>query len=261
MKAIATKRDGAFIVKQRRHRAARDSRSALRYSATALAVMLAATLVLNGAMGQESSVKCAEGAVLPKGVAVSQEPPDYASQVEVLYQYPLFPSGCEAHSLAMILRAYGYNADPAELIDRYMPTDPTWSDYVHHFAGDARGAGSAMPPAVVACAQAYVQANGGGETVDDLTGSSWEDILDIVQGGCPVALWTTLDMSAPQFTGAVQEGYSYYSNLHCVVLYGIGDSGTVLVADPIGGYREYPREDLAWIYEACGSMALAVRRG
>lgn len=83
----------------------------------------------------------------------SQEP-----IVAPLYQNPEYPSGCEAFSLAMCLRSMGYSVEPSALIDTYMPTDPTWSDFVNHFAGDARSSGSAMPPAVVVCADAYAAA-------------------------------------------------------------------------------------------------------
>lgn len=96
--------------------------------------------------------------------------------VAPLFQNPEFPSGCEAFSLAMCLRAMGYTVEPSELIDVYMPTDPTWSDYVDHYAGDARDLGSAMPPAVVACTDAYAVATGAPLHGVELTGCSFDEL-------------------------------------------------------------------------------------
>lgn len=183
----------------------------------------------------------------------------YADRIEILYQYPEFPSGCEAYALAMVLRALGINADPAELIDTYMPTDPTWTDYVWHYAGDARGLGSAMPPALVACARSYLDAIGVPARVEDMTGNSFADVLARVEAGYPIAVWSTVGMEPPRFTGTVQDGYRYFGNLHCVVLYGVDRAaGTALVADSIDGYRAYDLDEFEWVWDACGDMAMAV---
>lgn len=129
----------------------------------------------------------------------SQEP-----IVAPLYQNPEFPSGCEAFSLAMCLRSMGYSGEPSALIDTYMPTDPTWSDFVNHFAGDARSSGSAMPPAVVACVDAYATAVDAPLHGVELTGCSFDEIAAVVERGYPVLTWITTDFESPRFstTGA-----------------------------------------------------------
>ena len=112
----------------------------------------------------------------------SQEP-----IVAPLYQNPEYPSGCEAFSLAMCLRSMGYSVEPSALIDTYMPTDPTWSDFVNHFAGDARSSGSAMPPAVVVCADAYAAAVDAPLHGVELTGCSFDEVATVCRTWVPRA--------------------------------------------------------------------------
>lgn len=120
--------------------------------------------------------------------------------VAPLYQNPEFPSGCEAFSLAMCLRSMGYSVEPSALIDTYMPTDPTWSDFVNHFAGDVRSSGSAMPPAVVVCADAYAAAVDAPLHGVELTGCSFDEVATVVERGYPVLTWITTDFESPRFS-------------------------------------------------------------
>ncbi len=169
--------------------------------------------------------------------------------VAPLFQNPEFPSGCEAFSLAMCLRAMGYTVEPSELIDVYMPTDPTWSDYVDHYAGDARDLGSAMPPAVVACTDAYAVATGAPLHGVELT--------EIVERGYPVLTWITTDYEPPRFSDDGMRGYLLYRNFHCVLLYCI-QGGVAYVADPLIGLVEHDVHSFQTLWEDCGSLAMAV---
>ena len=181
-----------------------------------------------------------------------------AARVEELLQLPEFPSGCEPASLAIVLRAHGFAATLPELVEGYFTYDDTW-EHADRYQGDPRGAGSAMPPAVVAAATQYLQDRGSGLTAEDLTGSSFGRIKDLVKRGLPVMVWSTVDAEAPVYSALRPsvEGYPWYRNFHCVVMYGIKDHD-VLVSDPLVGLV---RRDLSWfsfLYRACGQMAVVV---
>ncbi|EEA89971.1 C39 family peptidase [Collinsella stercoris] len=177
--------------------------------------------------------------------------------VAPLFQNPEFPSGCEAFSLAMCLRAMGYTVEPSELIDVYMPTDPTWSDYVDHYAGDARDLGSAMPPAVVACTDAYAVATGAPLHGVELTGRPFDELAEIVERGYPVLTWITTDYEPPRFSDDGMRGYLLYRNFHCVLLYCI-QGGVAYIADPLIGLVEHDVHSFQTLWEECGSLAMAV---
>ncbi|MDO4437035.1 MAG: C39 family peptidase [Coriobacteriaceae bacterium] len=177
--------------------------------------------------------------------------------VTPLFQNPEFPSGCEAFSLAMCLRSMGYSVEPSELIDTYMPTDPTWGDYVDCYAGDARGLGSAMPPALVACTDAYANAMGESLHGVELTGCSFTELTEIVERGYPVLTWVTTDMEPPVFSDAGMRGYRLYRNFHCVLLYRV-HGGVAYVADPLVGLREFDERSFRGLWEECGSLAMTV---
>lgn len=177
--------------------------------------------------------------------------------VAPLFQNPEFPSGCEAFSLAMCLRAMGYTVEPSELIDVYMPTDPTWSDFVNHFAGDARSSGSAMPPAVVACVDAYATAVDAPLHGVELTGCSFDEIAAVVERGYPVLTWITTDFESPRFSTTGARGYRLYRNFHCVLLYRV-QGGVAYVADPLIGLVEHDVHSFQTLWEDCGSLAMAV---
>lgn len=212
-----------------------------------------------GVAGLLAAIALATGVMLgaPSPVLVgfperSQEP-----IVTPLYQNPEFPSGCEAFSLAMCLRSMGYPVEPSELIDVYMPTDPTWSDYVDCYAGDARGSGSAMPPALVTCADAYAVATGATLRGVELTGCSFDEITEIVGRGYPVLTWITTDMEPPAFFDEGMRGYRLYRNFHCVLLYRV-QGGAVYIADPLVGLVEHDARSFQTLWEECGNLAMAV---
>lgn len=93
-----------------------------------------------------------------------------AAQVGELLQLPEFPSGCEAASLAIALRAYGLGTTIGELVDTCFSYDDTWSDTASYL-GDPRGSGSAFPPAVVRAARRFLAARGLTLGVRELSGT------------------------------------------------------------------------------------------
>ena len=210
--------------------------------------------------GEGEVVRAAEDgsaseAVSPQAV----EPVDFAAHVEALLQYPEFPAGCESAALAVALRSMGFEVALGEIVEGYLPIDPSRTDFVNAFGGDPRSGGGAYAPALVRTANAYLADHGSDRVAHDLTGASFDELLEWVRAGYPVLVWTTMYGAEPAFTGQTFEGREWYSNEHCVVLYGIDpDTGALSVSDSLEGLVTRDAASFERLYEACGSMALVI---
>lgn len=181
-----------------------------------------------------------------------------AASVGELLQMPALPAGCESVALTCVLRSMGFDLGLTDIVDGYLDIDPTRSDYVTGFGGDPRTGGGALPPAMVTAANRYLAAQGEqGIEARDVTGTSFDGLLAQVSEGRPVLVWTTMYMADPAFTGYERDGWRWYSNEHCVVLYGV-DGEDVLVSDPLEGLVRRDAAQFQRLYEACGSMAMAL---
>lgn len=194
------------------------------------------------------------GSGLAAGSAVA---PGATANVGALLQNPELPAGCEAVSLTIVLEAMGYRLGLTEIVDSYLATDPSGGNYVYAFRGDPRVSGEAFPPAIVDAANAYLLAHGAAETAQELTGSSFAVLQNLVQDGVPVIVWTALPGEFPEFSGVSYNGYAWYNNEHCVVLYGL-DGTEVLVSDPLEGLVRRNADEFQTLYEMCGAMAVAL---
>ena len=169
--------------------------------------------------------------------------------VRTVLQNPELPNGCEAASLAALLKYKGVPADKLDLAYGYIPrgdieetTDGrTGPDPELAYAGDpAAGLGFycfAQP--VAQGANAYLR------------------------GGDPVIVWITKDLSAPRTGGCTWlladtgETYVPYVNLHCVVLAG-WDGDTCTIADPLQGRRRVDAAAFLQCFRQMGSRAVVV---
>ena len=180
---------------------------------------------------------------------------DFAARVNVLKQFPDYPGGCEVISLTSVLVAMGFDVETDEIIDDYLAMDDGEGDFVNKYSGTPRGLGSGYPPVIANAGNAYLEAKESGWRFANATGSNFDELLALVDAGKPVLVWTTMSAAEPQMTGIVVDGYEWYSNEHCVVLYNHG-SDYVKVMDPIDGLVERNTDDFARIYDLCGKMAV-----
>ena len=181
----------------------------------------------------------------------------YTANVRESLQLPDLPAGCEEVALACVLRAYGFDATAEELIEEYLPIDPTFTDFVDSYGGDPYTGGGAYPPAIVITADRYFESKDVNAAAEDLTGSSFDDISERVREGQPILVWTTMYMNEPHWSSRTYESEEWYSNEHCVVVYGVHDDA-VLVSDPLDGMVRRDLEEFADLYSECGSMAVAI---
>ncbi len=193
--------------------------------------------------------------------------------VRTVLQNPELPNGCEAASLAALLKYKGVPADKLDLAYGYIPrgdieetTDGrTGPDPELAYAGDpAAGLGFycfAQP--VAQGANAYLAAQGSALRAADITGVTGQGLLQYLRGGDPVIVWITKDLSAPRTGGCTWlladtgETYAPYVNLHCVVLAG-WDGDTCTIADPLQGRRRVDAAAFLQCFRQMGSRAVVV---
>lgn len=198
----------------------------------------------------------AEEELATEAVETALEEPTVSDRVEELLQLPDYPAGCEATSLAIVLRAMGYDVGIGDILDGYLSYDPTWTD-AGSYLGDPYTGGGAFPPAVVIAADGFLSDVDSDERATDLTGATFDEIAEIVSSGTPVLVWTTMYQEPPAFSGQLVGDYAWYTNEHCVVVYGV-DEGAVLVSDPLEGLVERDYARFSRLFEECGSMAVAI---
>jgi uncharacterized protein YvpB len=130
--------------------------------------------------------------------------------VPLLLQLPNYPTGCEAASVAMMLRYAGHNVSIEDVV-RIMPYHSSNPDL--GFVGNPRtGSGwTIYPPALLGVVRSYTG------SAADLTGTSLNGFKTYLRAGKPIACWIR-----------------YGSGLHCVTITGF-DERNFYYNDPYGG--------------------------
>lgn len=179
-----------------------------------------------------------------------------SANVPELFQYPSMPAGCEVYSLAAVLQAMGHDADPDSIVANQLPFDVEGDDYASAFWGDPYWSGEGMPPAIMAAGNAFLEEAGASERFANLTGADFDELASKASSGTPVLVWTTLDFEDPYFDEPL-EANSFYDLEHCVVLLGV-EGHRACIMDPTQGYVTVNYGWFKYLYEQCGSMALAI---
>lgn len=191
----------------------------------------------------------------------------------LLYQLPELLNGCEATSLAMLLKSYGIAADKMELAYQHLPRAEFYEEdgVVYGPAPDDAYAGDpaaqryycyAQP--VCTAANLYLQQAGQTLRAQDLTGTTPAGLKLLLCEGRPVVVWGTLQFETPQFSAThswfleeTGEEYIPYSNLHCMLLYGY-DEDFYYLCDPLYGYQAVEKVQFASVYEQMECRAVAL---
>ncbi len=196
--------------------------------------------------------------------------------VEVIYQDPELPNGCEVTSLAMVLASAGCPADKVTLYRDYLPkSDFSLADGQRYgpspekwYAGDAAdptGGWYCFEGPVVQAANGWLEDRGSNLRAQSVTGLSRAELDRCARDGIPLAVWVTLDYAAPrysEFFWTLEDGTVYhpYSNLHCVVLAG-AEGGQYRIADPINGITMIDKDTFWDSFSAMGCRAVMVKGG
>ena len=252
-------------------RPAVDSRI-LRYSAVAAALVIAILLTI-GVKGCMSGADDITEIDEQPGISfVETEAPadplhpelpvfinvnNVSSNVGELLQLPKYPAGCESVALACLLQAYGLDVTEDEIIKEYLPIDIWYNDFLYHYGGSPYNDGMAFPPAIVRAANSYFEDNTVAAKAVDITGTSFEELCEMVEAGQPVLVWTTVYMESPWWSDMRYGPARLYNNEHCVVMYGV-EGDKVLVSDPLEGLMERRMSDFKYIYEVAGEFAATI---
>lgn len=193
--------------------------------------------------------------------------------VELVYQNPELPNGCEAASLAMLLTSAGCPADKLALYRDYLPKadfsqidgrryGPNPEKWYAGNAADLKGGWYCFEGPTVQAANGWLEDHGNAARARSVTGLSRAELEHYAQDGVPLVVWVTLAYAAPRYSESswtLEDGTQYhpYSNLHCVVLAGVRD-GQYQIADPISGFALVDK-NLFWdSFSAMGSRAVIV---
>ena len=194
-------------------------------------------------------------------------------QVDCILQNPELPTGCEATSGTMLLNAYGYEVkktETARLLEKSERVTLGDRVYAVHpseaFIGDPENnTGFGTFPNVLAKAlQTVIDRQDGKHKAVPLTGLSQTEILNYIDSGKPVCVWTSsYDREIVQRTGwyLIRDGvytdeyYEWLSNEHVVVLVSYNEY-EVTVCDPLVGVTAYSIESFFRHYEQLGRHAL-----
>lgn len=186
---------------------------------------------------------------------------------------PSLPTGCEATALTIALQYDGFSAEKTDIAKTYLPKMLFYTlndiyyggDFRYVFPGDpttAYGYGC-YAPAVVATANAYFTAQKNASYAENLSGTSFEDLLSYIASGRPVIFWGTTEMKEPETGGSwtTPEGdtATWVSHEHCLVLTGYDkNAGTVSVADPMRGNVTYDLDLVVQRYNQMGKQAVII---
>lgn len=178
------------------------------------------------------------------------------ASVPELFQYPSMPAGCEIYSLAAVLTALGVDADPDDIVANQLPFDVQDDDFATAFWGDPYSSGEGMPPAILIAGNAVLEEANASTRLANATGTDFDQLATKAATGSPVLVWTTLDFENPNFDEPLEANSFYYLE-HCVVLLGT-QGNDVCLMDPTQGYVTVDYQWFKYLYEQCGSMALAI---
>lgn len=171
----------------------------------------------------------------------------YITNVPLINQYPDFPTGCESIALTILLNYYGVMVTPDDIISSLpkgtMPYTKNGITYGGNpeieFVGNPYSMNSyGMYEKPLAEA-----ANKFKPGIKIATGTSFDEILEVVKQGKPVIVWTAMYLASPYIsTSWIYEptGETIYwkANEHAVVLIGYTPN-KVIISDPIGGQVKY----------------------
>lgn len=158
--------------------------------------------------------------------------------VNVIYQYPDMPSGCEVTALTMVLNYMGINVSNKYLADNYL--DASTYDMFESFVGSVYDDSSfgCFAPVIVKTADAFFADNNYEYKAVNVSGSTKEQLVNYLYDNKPVIIWNTEDMRPTYLKEYNLDGYQFtwHGNEHCVVLCGYDEeNNTFEIADSIAG--------------------------
>lgn len=220
---------------------------------------------LDGGLVQQNSVATAtdSDSVSENQVAEKELPTSASIEMELIYQHPELPTGCESVALTMLLKFYGFDLDKTTIASDYLIYS---TNFVEGYMGNPFTTGGAgiYSPGLTRTANKYLDAQESDLNAKNVTDSTPEELYRYIADGTPVVIWNTVYFLTNQPTGLRvkwgEKTYVWDNCEHCMVLSGYDlEKNIVIVHDPIEGIVERDAEGFWERYENLGSMALIIR--
>ena len=180
--------------------------------------------------------------------------------LNITYQYPEYPSGCEVIAMTNMLNYYNFGLYKSTLVNNYLPY--SWSDWVNYYSGDPSSedpGGCIMSPGIKDMTDAFLKDNPSKFKAFNVSGKNFEDLFTYIERGHPVQIWSTIDMSEPYNILSQIGDYKWYENNHSVLITGFDKStGMVTVVDSINGEESYRIKTVNDIYEKQNYQAIVI---
>lgn len=186
--------------------------------------------------------------------------------INVIYQLPELPTGCEITSLDMVLNYMGYSIDKVTLSDNYLDKGTIGIDsYKKVFLGDPKDPNSygCFAPVIANAANKYLTEQNSPLHAYNLTGSELNELFDNIRYGLPVIIWGSLNPNINityNNTWIVDsEILKWPANEHCMVLTGFDlTNNTVTINDPLKGVCTYDYNAFLEYYVELGRQAVVI---
>lgn len=180
--------------------------------------------------------------------------------VEPIMQLPELPLGCEITALATMLQYYGFSADKVTLCEQMLDYGSSYIDPFEGYVGspfEEHGGFGCYAPPIVRAANRYFAQQNSALSAYDVSGTSFDILLEYVMAGTPVMIWITqqtLDSDVAYTYGEI----NWYRLSHCVVISGF-EGDAVICADPLEGTVRYDRSRMEQMYKLLYAQAVLIR--
>lgn len=191
----------------------------------------------------------------------NRENTNVSLDVNVIYQYPDMPSGCEVTSLTMVLNYMGIDVTNKYLADNYL--DSSTYDMFESFVGSVYNDNSfgCFAPVIVRTANDFFEDNNYQYEAVNASESTKEQLIGYLCDNKPVIIWNTEDMHSTHIEEYNFNGYKFIwrGYEHCVVLCGYNEEdNTFEIADSIAGKVRRDADTFFERYEDMLSQAVII---
>jgi len=192
------------------------------------------------------------------------------SDVPVIYQYPVLPTGCEATALTMLLQWFGVTVTKEAVADSLIKEPLPFEENgkmkggnpYRAFVGDpyTKESFGAFHGPIAQALNKFLP-----DQSDDVTGLTFQDLLNKIKENKPVIIWMSLDLKELHVTDTwsdinnSEETIIWKSPEHCALLIGF-DEDSVFINDPHTGKTEkYPSKIFQQRWEELGKQAVTIK--
>jgi Uncharacterized protein conserved in bacteria len=198
---------------------------------------------------------------------LKDEPGTEIEDVPVIWQMPNLPTGCEATAAAMLLQWAGADVTKEDVANALAkgPVPQLRGGELYGpnpnrvFIGDpfsSSGYGVFHKP-IADVLSVYL-----GNKVYDATGTSFTNLLGILDSGRPVIVWATVNMAEPKTSKTWYDEYgnkvTWKTPEHALLLVGYTEE-SVIVNDPYtGSKKQYPKSAFEDNWNVMGRQAVTV---